>query len=250
MILKEVLQARWKVLIFAFLALVASAGNIVKFFYARYLQASGSAVAPIFQEMVHDPLVKDYPAFAWNHWFATNGPLVVILFAAVLGGGLIAEEARRGTIFFLLSKPISRTRLLLTKYAVSAGLLLAVSVMSSLVLALAGLTLGQPLAVLPLLLATGLLWLVALVPLGLALFFSILFSDALRPVVFSLLVMTAMLLLPFILPSGELWSLGRSWQEQQASLMGGFPLLASLICLIAALVPLLAAQLVFRKKAY
>ncbi|QBD77376.1 hypothetical protein EPA93_15785 [Ktedonosporobacter rubrisoli] len=246
MILKEVLQARWKVLIFAFLALVASAGNIAIYQYHKYLQASGNAAAPLFQELTHDP-VKNYSAFVWGSWFATNGPLILLLFAAVLGGGLIAEEARTGTIFFLLSKPISRERILLAKYMVGTGLLLAVSVMSSLILALAGLALAEPLDVLTLLIATGLLWLVALVPLGLALFFSILFSDTLRSVVFSLLVTAALILVTLFLSHGGVWSMDYAWK---ASLAIDFPFVASIICLVAALLPLLAALLAFRKKAY
>ncbi|QBD75335.1 ABC transporter permease [Ktedonosporobacter rubrisoli] len=250
MITKEVLQARWKVLTFALLALASSVDNIIRFCYTKYLQACGDPSYPLFQELTHDSFMKNYSAFTWHHWFATDGPLIMVLFAAVLGGGLIAEEARTGPIFPLPSKPVRRTRLFLVRYAVSAGLLLAVSVLSSLVLALAGLTLRQPLEVQALLIATGLLWLVALVPLGLALFFSILFSDTLRPVVFSLLVMAGLVLLPIVLPNGGLQGLERYWNEQQAFLMGSFPLMASLICLVAVLVPLLAALLVFRRKAY
>jgi ABC-type transport system involved in multi-copper enzyme maturation permease subunit len=247
---KELLEARWKVIIFTLLALLTSAGNIDFYPLNAAQPAADSDAPPMLQNLVPAHLANTFNVFVWQSWFGTNGPFFLGLFAAILGGGLIANEVSKGTIFFLLSKPVSRERILLTKYGVSAGLLLAVSVMSSIALAVMSIVLGHPQNLLHLLIATGLLWLAALFPLGLALFFSVVSSDSLRPVIFSLLITIALVLLPAILPNGLNWILWHYWNNLDAYLTGSFPLKEYLVCLVTAAVPLLAALIVFRRKAY
>ena len=247
---KELLEARWKAIIFALLALLTSAGNAAFYPWSTTQPATDSDAPPMLQNLVPAHLANTFNAFVWESWFAANGPFFLGLFAAILGGGLIANEVNKGTIFFLLSKPVSRERILLTKYGVSAGLLLAVSVIGSIALAAMGIFLGHPQDLLHLLIATGLLWLAALFPLGLALFFSIMSPDSLRPVIFSLLITIALVLLPAILPNGLNWSLWHYWSNLNAYLTGSFPLTEYLVCLITAAIPLLVALIVFRRKTY
>lgn len=247
---KELLEARPKIIIFTLLAFLVLAGNIAVYQLSESLREHGGASSPLLQEIMQDPLMKNFTAFVWDHWFATNGPFILALFAVFLGSGLIASEVSKGTIFFLLSKPISRDHILLTKYAVSAWLLLGVSILASLVLAIAGIAEGQPQNLLHLLIATGQLWLAVLFPLGLSLFFSIISPDSLRPVILSLLITLPLVFLPTVLPDGLDGSLGHYWSDQSVYLVGGFPLKEYLICLLTALVPLFAALVVFRRKAY
>ena len=242
---KEVLEARWKVITFALLAFLGIAGNM-----ATYPFVAGSSVPSTPPNLGPTRLPNTFNAFVWSHWFAANGLLILGLFAAILGGGLIANEVSKGTIFFLLSKPVSRERILLTKYGVSAGLLLAVSVMGSVVVVIASIILGHPQDLLHLLIATGLLWLATLFPLGLALFFSTVLPDSLRPVIFSLLITVGLVLLPTILPNGLNWSLWHYWSSLDGYLAGSFPFKEYLVCLVTALVPLLVALIMFRRKAY
>ncbi|GHO97642.1 hypothetical protein KSF_076900 [Reticulibacter mediterranei] len=247
---KEVLEARWKVSIFALLAFLVASVN------SAFYQIDGDTiplrndVPPPLQNLIPEHLASTFNAFAWLQWFATNGPFLLALLATLLGGGLIANEVSKGTIFFLLSKPVSRERILLTKYGVSAALLLVVSVIGGIGLAIAGTALRQPQNVLHLLIATILLWLAALFPLGLALFFSVVLSDGFRAMTFSLLVTLAFALFPVILPNGWNWSLWHYWGNLNAYLNGGFPLKEYLVCLVTAAIPLLAALIAFRRKAY
>jgi ABC-2 type transport system permease protein len=44
--------------------------------------------------------------------------------------------------------------------------------------------------------------------------------------------------------------IGAYWRNQHAYLAGGFPLKEYLVCLLTALVPLVAALVVFRRQAY
>jgi ABC-2 type transport system permease protein len=246
---KELLETRWKVVTFILLAIIGSAGNIALYPFDATQPSNESDVPSALQNLAPANL-HSFNAFVWERWFSTNGPFWLGIFAAILGGGLIASEVSKGTIFFLLSKPISREHILLTKYGVSASLLLAVSVICSIAIAIVSILLGYTPALLPLLFATGLLWLANLFPLGLSLFFSVVLSDNLRSVVFSLLIIIALTLLPALLPNGMNWSLLHYWNNQESYLAGSFPLKEYLICLVIAAVPLLAALVVFRQKAY
>lgn len=245
---KELLEARWKVITFALLTVVMAGGNVA--FYALDPAATENDAPPFIQPFLPGNIAHTFSTYAWESWFATNGPVFLGLFAAVLGSGLIANEVNKGTIFFLLSKPVSRERILLTKYGVCAGLLLAVSVLGGIAFALMSTVLGRPQDGLHLLSATGLLWLATLFPLGIALFFSVILPDSLRPLVFALLITAALILLPAILPNGMNWSLWRYWSNLDAYLTGNFPLKEYLVSLVVALIPLVAALSVFRRKVY
>lgn len=116
------------------------------------------------------------------------------------------------TITFLLSRFMSRDRLLLTKYAICAvGLLVA--------------------------------------PLGIVLVFSLVSPDALQAFLFSLgtiLVLDC----PLAISGWQGWSLLTYWSNKSTYLQGVFPLLEILVCLIAAALPLLGALWLFRHKDY
>ena len=66
--------------------------------------------------------------------------LLMPLYAALVGGDLVAKEAEDGTLRMILSRPISRFRLLLTKWL--AGAIFAASLVF--VLALCGIAVSQP----------------------------------------------------------------------------------------------------------
>lgn len=233
---KELLDARWKLICFALLALLVASVNVAAYQFAKN------------QNLLPGPLAS-FNAFVWAQWFQVNAPLMLALGAVILGSGLIAGEVSKGTIFFLLSKPVSRERILLTKYGVSMGILFAVTLTASITIEGVSIALGHPQDVLRLLVATVLLWLGALFPLGLSLLFSVVFPDIVRPLAFAL-VITAVLSLPAIFPNGQDWSLLRYWSSIDAYLGGSFPLKESIVCLVLAALPLLGALVVFRRKAY
>ena len=100
--------------------------------------------------------------------------------------------------YFLLSKPASRERVLLTKYAVSGTILLAVALLGSAGLVVTAAVMGRPQPLVGMLVSTLLLWLGLLFVLGVALLFSVIFD----------------------------------------------------VCLVAALLPLAGALVLFRRRAY
>ena len=116
----------------------------------------------------------------WSQWFTeASGNLVLMLPAAVLGAGLISDEANRGTIFLLLDKPVGRGRVLLTKYAVGAGVLLIITLLGSTTLLLVAGTLGYPQHTGGVLVSTVLMWLGLLFVLGTSLLLSVVLDSAL-----------------------------------------------------------------------
>ncbi|KAA3608696.1 MAG: hypothetical protein DWQ01_11365 [Planctomycetota bacterium] len=63
-----------------------------------------------------------WPYFCVQQFFKGNS-LFGLTAAALMGSGLIAREVDNGTAEFLLSRPISRTRILMTRWAVGVALL-------------------------------------------------------------------------------------------------------------------------------
>ncbi len=230
MFIKELLEARIKCVIFALLVAATTVGNML-----------------IALSMPNDH--TPFEVYAWNNWFHTNAASILAVFAAVLGTNLISGEVSKGSIFFLLSKPITRDRVVLMKYMSSAMLMLLLALLGSLLIFIVGAATGHPLALLNILMTTLLLWLGTLFVLGLTLIFSVLFRDVLRPAIFALAI-TAVLLLPLVLPSWRNWSLISYWLNADTYFNGVFPLAGLLVNLLAAAVTLFIALLLFRKQAY
>src|ERR1051326_3327291 len=223
MAVKEVLEARWKAIIgcavcLAIAAALAGTYDLIK----NMLTGSTLQQVPQSLQGQVQQLLGSYDMYVWGQWFSKNGTQVVAVLAAVLGCGLIGAEANKGTIFFLLSKPVSRVRVLLVKYAVNAGLLLGMILAGSVGLVVAAAIVGHPQSLGGVLISTLLLWLGTLFVLGLAMHFSVIFNDVLRPLVFSPIV-TVILSIPGLLPGWSDWSLAGYWSSQAAYLGQEFP---------------------------
>jgi ABC-type transport system involved in multi-copper enzyme maturation permease subunit len=232
-------------------------------------QNSMPSTMPSIFENVEIP--KDPVEFAMQEMALFHGGVGKVFFvpvAAVFGIGLISGEVSRNTIFLLLSRPTSRTRLLLTKYAVGAVALLGVASLFSVGLVISAGVRGYPLGSLSITgvaLSTVLLWLGALSVFGVALLFSV--------VIRSMVVgIAAVLLIPVVAYSSygywanyfldDYEALGLTpdlvqgvmlpyfWSSESLYLGEGLAATNFLICLITAIVPLLAALWLFRRKAY
>jgi ABC-2 type transport system permease protein len=200
--------------------------------------------------------------------YGSGGGTAMVLLAALLGVGLISGEVSRNTIFLLLSKPVSRTRLLLTKYAVCAGVLLLAAGLRAIVLMVAAAFKDYPLAQVSYLgvaLSVVLLWLGSLSVLGVALLASVLFGDVIKSVAVTIVALYLMLA-PASWINYFLWdeyhALGLSdefpykatlffyWSSEALFLGEAFETTNFLVCLVAAVAVLVAALWLFRRKAY
>ena len=251
MAVKEFIEARWKAMIGGAVAFVVAAGLAGTYNLLKSLLATGDATkqVPTQLQAQIQQLMGNYDAYAWSQWFSKNGPQVLAILAAVLGASLIASEVNKGTIFFLLSKPVSRDRVLLIKYAVNALILLGVMALGSLGLLAAAAIVGHVQNVGGVLISTVLLWLGMLFVLGLSLLFSVLFKDVLRPLILALLI-TVVLSIPGLIPNANDWNLTFYWSNFAAYQGMVFPLKELIICLVAAIVPVALAIPLFRKQAY
>ncbi len=130
MVVKEWRDARWKFLVGSVLVLVVGVmiplDTLVPNPYSLF-GAPENVIAPSPRE---DARYLEY--LLWSQWFGeASGNPILMLIAAVLGAGLISGETSRSTIFFLFSKPVSRERVLLTKYAIGAGILFVVVMLAA-----------------------------------------------------------------------------------------------------------------------
>ena len=217
--------------------------------------------------------------------------MVLVPLAALLGVALVSGEVSRGSVLLLLSRPISRTRIFLTKYSVGAVVLLAATLLGAVGIAVSGYAHGYPAAamnVAKILASAGLFWLGVLSVLGVAVLASVLFRDVIRSVVATVVALyvassapswiaeiaqTAWLLTheqdfmespvaqedwyesfeifritnywSFLDPYGSGGPFGEPLAYQQPD-----PMLSVLVCLISAVLPLLTAFWIFRRKSY
>jgi len=250
MAVKELIEARWKAIICGLIALVLVEVSTATYgLFKSALNTSNIQQMPQFLQQQMQQMTSTFDLYVWGNWFAKNGPEIMVIMAVVLGSGLIAGEVNKGTIFFLLGKPISRERVLIIKYAVSALLLLAISVVCGVALLVTAAFAGHPQNVGGVVISTLLLWLGVLFGLGLALMFSVLFKDALWSLICAL-VITLLTVIPSFIPDWGAWNLISYWSNQSVYLGQGFPIKEFVICLVAALLPLIIALALFRKRAY
>jgi ABC-type transport system involved in multi-copper enzyme maturation permease subunit len=268
MIAKEWRDARWK------------------FFIAAFVVALLVPLLPPYEDFVEglgDIPAKHLPGGTPQEYvmqeimvFYMGGGFAILLpLAALLGAGLISGEVSNGTIWLLLSKPVSRIRLLLTKYAVSAGILLVAAILGNVLLIIAGAVRGYPLGQLSLpgmALSSLLLWLGMLFVLGIALLVSVIFRSAISSIIATALALYLILValpaysleLYYLLSGGPSLNQGSSvaerliqgigiaqyWFTENMFVGDSFAAVNFLVCMIAAAIPLLAALLLFNRKAY
>ncbi len=268
MFAKEWRDAGWKFAIGAFLFLLLVATNL-----PPYDDVVGNLVGehPPKPEDLRRTNPEEIALYVTDMMYGTYevGRLLLALLAAGLGVGLISDEVSRGTIFLLLSRPVSRTRMLLIKYAVGAAALFAVVLLGNIGLIVSAGARHYPLGHLSIsgiALSTVLMWLGSLSVLGVALLCSTFFRSVLMSAVATLLVVYLMFLGPesfvrlffweeynsFNPPWQLIWWLTPTSHWSNMALYSGesFMITSFLISVFAAAVPLIAAVSLFNRKAY
>jgi ABC-type transport system involved in multi-copper enzyme maturation permease subunit len=201
-------------------------------------------------------------AFLWANFFNNlTLYLLVGVGGAVLGAGLVASEISSGSIFVLLSRPVSRTRALLTKYGVAAALSLMLCALCG-VLALA-VGAWQGIAAPPvggLVLSIVLLWLGMLFVMGLTLLYSVVVPSALAAGILGFFTTYIMVLTPLFhsgtgphvhyFLGGLDWSIVQYWGSLGVYAGVDSPVKALAVAGVAALLPAVAALVLFVRKAF
>lgn len=285
MIAKEWRDARWKFLVATVLVLLLSTYLTP---YAEILEvaeqingrAASNAETKGGSGADRDPASLppagyDPERMALNEmWgFYNVGGLVTLgSLALVLGATLVSGETGAGTILLLLSRPLRRTRILLTKYAVCAAILLASAMLGGVLILTVAALRGYPLenvSLAGILLLGLMMWLVSLFVLAVALLASVLFRGIIPSLAAAalllLLILTfpgnllnvAFFLGPYFMPSDQ------GWYGFLLNLAPGRYLIASgifegkalgatkfLYWTVAATIPLLTALWLFRRRSY
>lgn len=252
MVTKELIDARWKALIGAALALFTMVIGAVSYDMIRQaltpeqLQSISGTLGSDFANRF-----TDYGAFMWNLTFSLTGDsgLVLMIITALLGASVIAGEVNKQTIFLLLSRPLSRDRILLTKYTVGAVILLGLNILNGIAIYVVSAASGRAQDVGGVAMSVLLFWLGTLCVFGIATLLSVVFNDVLRPLGIAVVILLV-LNLPGLFPHGADWSIPSYWSSLPAFLGQEFPLKALIISVVAALVPLLLAVPLFRRQAY
>ena len=203
MIAKEWRDARWKFAVATALVLLAVVVSPIPTPYGEILSYTGPGQ------------VDEFAAAEMWGTFGVGGLLVLAALAAFLGVALISGEVGGGSVFLLLSKPVSRTRLVLGKYAVCAGVLLAAAVCGAVLVVLVAFVRGYPVgrlvSVPGVALSVLLVWLGALSVLGVALLASVLFRSVISSVVAVVVALFVIAVFPDILNllvTGAQWAVG------------------------------------------
>lgn len=198
-----------------------------------------------------------------------GGLFVLRPLAALLGVASISGEVSNGAIFLLLSRPVSRTRLLLSKYAIGAGVLLVAAVLGKVLLLAVAAARGYPLGQMRItetILSVLVLWVGVLFVLGTALLVSIIFRTITASIVACALTLFLVFALPVVVAAfypmnyaSELalrlelytyWMPTYYYYSDNFYGVGGFALTNFVVCLIAAVLPLLIALWLFGRKAF
>jgi ABC-type transport system involved in multi-copper enzyme maturation permease subunit len=279
MVAKELRDARWKVL--AALAVVLTALTVSGYPTPYPLLVEMTEVPPPTalpdgtlapEEYLEPSDPEEYAMQEMAGVYNVGGFVILLPLAGVLGVALIAGETGSGTIFTLLSKPVSRTRVLLTKYVVCAVALLACAVFGGVLLVIAAAVRGYPLENLNVAgaaLSSVLIWLGSLFVLGVALLASVVFRNVLASAIATALAMYLVFALPsfalsiyfvFAAPEFEtpaiaaevmrISNLGSYWVVEGLYVDGSVPLMNFLFSFAAAAIMLLVSLWLFRRKGF
>ena len=282
MIAKECREARWKLavaMVFALLLIPSMTPyeEIVRLAQNVTTELPDGTRIPESQRLSTDP--AEYAVQDMASLYGVGGVAIVLPLAALLGVGLVSGEVGSGTILLLLSRPVGRTRALLTKYAVCAGTLLIAAIFGASLLAAGAAARGYPFEQFSLAgvaLSALLLWLGALFVLGVALLASVIFRNLVASVAATVLTLYVVLIAApqFLLSifyeyqfrytdvrpgmerpgAAETFiqnlDLVQYWTSEGMFLGEGFAATSFLVCFAAAGAPLLVALWLFHRKAY
>ncbi|MBC7868596.1 ABC transporter permease subunit [Candidatus Saccharibacteria bacterium] len=146
---------------------LAFIGFLMTIFYPAFHQDNGldqlvKSLPPAFQGLVGNlDNLKALPTYLGSQLFDIRIPIFISILTIILSVGLTVGEEEKGQLRTLLALPLSRTRILLSKWTVIVFICFAVTLATLLGIELGTLMIGESLDWLVLVRLGGMMWLLA-----------------------------------------------------------------------------------------
>ncbi|MDW7651855.1 MAG: ABC transporter permease subunit [Bacillota bacterium] len=182
LIKKELREALWKLVLGLALMIVTAASIPLMYeMIADLLSQLKLEEMGFFSNFMSPGILSDYSAYLWSQWNGKNLLNIGTVLAVILGMGTIAGEVSNQTISFLLTRPISRRTVFISKVFSGAFILAVIVAVSTVVmLVLAAVSSPEFLDVGRLLVATCITFLGLLLIYIMTVFFSTILSDPVK----------------------------------------------------------------------
>jgi len=182
---KAWVDTRWRFILGLVLLLVRACGSSLTFPKVRdFLGAmqlpvvADEETAAAFRESLE--FMRSFRGYAWSQWFSQSFPMLLTIFAALLGSGSPLVKGGSGALFSL-ALPVTRGRWIGTRSGIALAELFVLAVAPSLVFAALAPLIGEQFAATESLVYGLSAFVGTSLFLGLAVFLSTLFNDVWRP---------------------------------------------------------------------
>lgn len=229
---KELKSARFKLSVNLLIMLILAIGIPLLYEYTVNILQNSSMPENLAKDI---KLLKDYEYWIWSQWFGKNLLQIGTIIAIVFGAGNISSEVSRKTIYFLLTKPLTRHKVFTIKYLVNLLYLEAVIIISSLALYVTILTTGKEYS------AVSFFENLALFAVGIVIVYSIavlnstFFDQTLKSILISVLVVL-ILSIPGYFESVQNYSLFFQMKGGPIIVGSGFPWLPTIIMVLVSVI--------------
>ena len=143
---------------------------------------------------------REFRGFIWYTAFRDNMTQFGVLFAVLLGCGGLLAEAKKGSVLFTLSLPVTRKQLLGARVGVGLAQCFAIFMVPPLAIPLLAPVIGQSFSIIDALAHGVCLFFVGAFFFSLASFLSTLFGDIWRPLLIAVLIACVAAFVQFVTP--------------------------------------------------
>jgi hypothetical protein len=194
---KSWIDTRSRFLLGLGILLVFACGTVLSFSTVQRLAASlpegatlgSNALQQELQQTLE--LIRTFPGYAWSEWFAGNFPLLLTIFAALLGSGSPLVKSGSGALFSL-ALPVSRGRWIFARAETGFVELFVLALAPGLAIAALAPFVGEQFPVIDAVVYGLCAFVVASLFFGVSLFLSTLFNDVWRPLLLTCLAAIAL----------------------------------------------------------
>lgn len=248
---KEMRESLWKLILGLALLIVTAVSIPLMYEMIRELFSTlNSGELGFLGNFLPTELLDNYSVYVWSQWNGKNLLNIGTLLAVLLGMGMIAGEVNNQTISFLLSRPVSRKSVIISKIvsgALSLGIIVGGS--TAVMLILASVSAPGPLDAGRLIVATLITYLGLLLIFILTVFFSVIFEDPVKVAGVTIVALLAMYVLGWFSATRD-FAFFPHISAASYFLGGQFPTWSVLVMVVTAILFIAASIHVMEKKEF